>query len=582
MGYECGMKKEWTILQADPGDVEKVRGFLGCSPLLAAVMVNRNIISESEIRNFRDFSLAGIRPPFAMQDMDKAVKRIAAALREREKILIFGDYDVDGVTATTLLLEFLQYAGADVSYYIPHRTKEGYDIQTDHIYAYALPAETDLIITVDCGSGRHDAVKAAKDSGIDMIITDHHSIRRPPPALAVVNPRRADCPSGYGHLAGVGVVFALLICLRKYLREQGFWTSRKEPNLKYFCDLVALGTIADMVPLLDENRVLARTGIEMIRKGGRPGIRALARISGMKDRAPDADDIAFRLAPRLNAAGRLDHARFAVELLRTRNHKRAEALALHLDYLNKKRQNTEKGITEQILADLEKKPEQMGENSLVLSHSRWHEGVLGIVAAKLVKHFCRPVILIAVRGGMGKGSGRSIPGINIYEALRACAGHLDKFGGHPMAAGLRISEKCIEKFRKDFDKTVALQRGQQDFSGTVLIDSELDFDRITEDFLDELDSLQPFGEGNPEPLFMARNVLVNSSSVFLGKHRRMMLYQSHGEEKKPDSLRSPVIEAVQFHIDPGCLPTRFDRLAYRVRRNQWNGHKKIQIIIEES
>ncbi|MEZ4528080.1 MAG: single-stranded-DNA-specific exonuclease RecJ [Desulfobacterales bacterium] len=569
------MKTEWKILEPDRKAVKKVSRILNCTEVTAAVLVNRNIVSAADIRSFADFSLTGIRAPFAIRDMDTAVSRIASAISDQEKILIFGDYDADGVTATAVLLEFLQYAGADVSYYIPHRTKEGYDIQTDHIFGYALPAQTDLIITVDCGSSRHEAVQAARSSGIDVIITDHHTIDSIPPAVAVVNPKRADCAAGFGHLAGVGVVFALLICLRKHLREKGFWKKRKEPNLKIFCDLVALGTIADMVPLLEENRILSKAGLEMIRAGLRPGIRALAKVSGINESCADADDIAFRLAPRVNAAGRLNHAGMAVELLTTRNPRRAQELAQALDQLNRQRQDTEKHMTGHILKHLKSCPEKLEKSALVLSDSRWHEGVLGIVAAKLVNRFFRPVLLISAKNGMGKGSGRSIPGINLYEGLLQCAGHLEKFGGHPMAAGFQIREDRIIRFQEDFDAAIRNMGQAGKLSRQITIDCELPFEKISERLVDELESLQPFGEGNPEPLFLAADVQVSSSRIIAGCHRRMVLHQS----PEPNA---PRMQAMCFHTDPGQQADRFARIAYRLRWNRWNGKKTVQIIVEEN
>ena len=262
-----------------------------------------------------------------------------------EKILIFGDYDVDGITATVILLNFLRYAGADVSYYIPHRVTEGYSIQPGHISRYARPHKIDLIITADCGSGSHQAVAAAKRSGIDMIITDHHTITENiPPALAVINPKRPDCPAGLQNLAGVGVAFFLLICLRTHLREKGFWQERSEPNLKNYCDLVALGTVADMVPLIEENRILCKTGLKLIHAGRRPGLAALLEASAIHNDFLNADDIAFRLAPRLNAAGRMDHAARAVELLTAKDMDIAGKTAHTLNLLNQKRRQIEQGI----------------------------------------------------------------------------------------------------------------------------------------------------------------------------------------------------------------------------------------------
>jgi len=266
------MKNRWHMCDQDPDEVRKLSQKLSCHPVIASVLINRNIHTIKTATDFLNTSLNNMPSPFSLKDMNVAVNRIYNAITAKEKILIFGDYDVDGVTATVILLNFLQHAGADVSYYIPHRVSEGYSIQPGHISRYAHPHKVDLIITADCGSGSHQAAAAAKNTDIDMIITDHHTISEDiPSALAVINPKRRDCPSGLQNLAGVGVAFCLLICLRTHLREKGFWQEGLEPNLKSYCDLVALGTVADMVPLIEENRILCKTGLKVIKDGQRPG-----------------------------------------------------------------------------------------------------------------------------------------------------------------------------------------------------------------------------------------------------------------------------------------------------------------------
>ncbi len=569
------MKKEWLLQHPDAEAVRTLQEALKCSPVTAAVLVNRNIRFAEQATVFMNTSLKDFRPPVDLQDMEAAVRRIGKAVAAGEKILIFGDYDVDGVTSVTLLLEFLQYAGADVSYYIPHRTEEGYDLQVNHVLGVALPAEIDLIITVDCGSSRHDSVQAAIDSGIDVIITDHHTIETPPPALAVVNPRRSDCTAGCDHLAGVGVVFTLLIHLRKYLRDIGWWRSRPEPNLKNFCDLVALGTVADMVPMIGDNRILSRTGIEIINRGARPGLRALIRVSGIKDRPADTDDIAFRLAPRLNAAGRMGHAKLAVELLTARSDEKAREIAMTLNQLNKKRQAAEKEILTQVTAYIDKHPHLLDRKSLVLSHANWHEGILGIVASKLVDRFFRPVVLVSTRSSVGKGSGRSIPGIDLHACLKECAAHLKTFGGHPMAAGLQINRENIRRFEDKFERVVAETHTRMAATRPIVIDYELDFEKINETLIDEIERLTPFGEGNVEPLFMAADVRVTDHRIVGKCHRKMVLTQRHAADGKG-------MGAIQFNVDPAECPERFEKIAYRLRWNHWNGKKTIQVLIEES
>ncbi|WP_207679712.1 single-stranded-DNA-specific exonuclease RecJ [Desulfonema magnum] len=557
--------------------MKKIRDILNCSPVVAAILANRNMLSESDILRFRNASLSNLRPPFSMKDMDVAVRRIYAAIKNNEKILIFGDYDADGVTATTVLLEFLRYTGADVSFYIPHRIKEGYSLQSGHISDYAVPNKIKLIITVDCGSKSHEAVKLAQDSGTDVIITDHHNISDGPPgAIAIVNPKRPDCDAGFNNLAGVGVAFFLLVCLRKYLREMNFWQNRSEPNLKNFCDLVAIGTVADVVPLVDENRILSKTGLEVISSGRRPGVNALIKACGISNNVVRTEDIAFRLGPRLNAAGRMGHAKTAVRLLTTDDAETAKQIARTLNQMNQKRQEIEKDMVEEILEYLKEYPHLLRQHSLVLSHPGWHEGVLGIVASKIVERYYRPVILISTRNGLGKGSGRSIPGIDLHAGLVACSDDLQFFGGHSMAAGLTIKADNVSQFQEHFETAVREASEPGDFLQTISIDYELDFDNISDELIDELESLAPYGEGNPEPLFIARNISVASSKIVGENHRRMTLRQ------QVSGRSTKAINAIHFNIDTDKgLRQHFDQMAFRLGWNRWNGRKTAQLIVEE-
>ena len=576
------MKKYWQLLQPDIDVVEKIRGELQCSPVIAAILVNRKIISKDNALRFLNPSFNNMRPPCSMKDMDAAVKRIYSAITGHEKILIFGDYDVDGITATTILFEFLHYTGADVSYYIPHRTKEGYGLHTKHITDYAIPNKINLIITVDCGSSSNNAVKTASSSEIDVIITDHHEISdKPPDAVAVLNPKRHDCPSDFHSLAGVGVAFYLLICLRKYLRDNHFWQNRPEPNLKSLCDLVALGTVADIVPLVDENRILVKTGLEIINAGKRCGIKTLMEFSGIirLRRTVDTEDVAFRLAPRLNAAGRIDHASTAVELLMANSLETARQLAQSLNNMNIKRHNIEQQIIEDIFEYLKNNQHLLKNSSLVLSDNEldnmWHEGVLGIVAARMVKKYFRPVVLIAIKDDIGKGSARSIPGFNIYNGLMSCSDHLEAFGGHSMAAGLKIKAEHMDVFQKNFENTVQQMTTSDDFVQTISIDFELNFDDISDALINELETLKPFGAGNHEPLFMAKNVRVIDSKIVGKNHRRMLLNQSAA------GGTGNSFNAIHFNVDTNKnLREHFDQIAFRLRWNHWNEKKTAQIVIE--
>jgi single-stranded-DNA-specific exonuclease len=570
------MKKEWQILRPDPHAVEKLAGILKCHPAIASILVNRNIASPEDASKFLSASLNHLSPPFTLKDMDVGVHRILKAITRKEKILIFGDYDVDGVTGTTILLEFLRSVGADVSYYIPHRITEGYGLQRSHIMNYALAKKINLIITVDCGSGSHDAVVAANATGIDVIITDHHMIPDTlPPAVAVINPMRHDCPSGFDNLAGVGVAFYLLICLRKQLREKNFWKDRPEPNLKSICDLVALGTLADMVPLTNDNRILAKTGLDIISSSPRPGMKALIEVSGINKRAVNSEDVVFGLVPRLNSAGRVDHASLAVELLITKRMDDAGQIVNSLNRMNRKRRSAETEMLTQIEDHLKANPSLLGKNTLVLAHPDWHLGILGIVASRVVKKYFCPVVLIATADGVGRGSARSIPGVNLYDGLCACAGDLESFGGHSMAAGLKIKTEKIDRFELKFENIVGDITKPDDFIPKIFIDYELAFDDISEGLIDEIESLNPFGTGNPEPIFMARNITVVSWEI-VGKHHRRMLLKQSGRNT------GTMFHAIHFNGITGIpVEQGFDRIAFRLRWNRWNGRKTAQIIIEE-
>jgi single-stranded-DNA-specific exonuclease len=570
------MENRWQMFDQDPDKVRELSQKVNCHPVMASILVNRNIHTAKTAADFLNTSLNNMPSPFYLKDMDVAVNRIYKAITDKEKILIFGDYDVDGITATVILLNFLRYAGVDVSYYIPHRVSEGYSIQPGHISRYARPHNIDLIVTADCGSASHQAAAAAKNAGIDMIITDHHTITEDiPPALAVINPKRQDCPAGLQNLAGVGVAFCLLICLRTYLREKGFWQDDSEPNLKSYCDLVALGTVADMVPLIEENRILCKTGLTLIHAGHRPGLTALLEASAIQNDFLDADDIAFRLAPRLNAAGRMDHAARAVELLTAQDLDSAQKTAHALNLLNRQRRQVEQGIFTDIQRFLKNNPSLRQRRSLVLSGQGWHAGVLGIVASKIANDYYRPVILITTRDGIGIGSGRSVAGLNLYDALASCKPYLETFGGHSMAAGLKIRKANIADFQNAFENVIRRISQPEDLTPILKIDAHLDLDTISDALINELEALMPFGTGNPEPLFMTADVGVISSKIVGKNHRRMILQQS----SRPNT---PVFPAIQFNADSRVSnKQKISQMVFKLRWNRWQGKKTAQLVIED-
>ncbi len=571
------MQKTWEIQTTDADATARVVSLLGCHPATASILVQRGLDSEKSIQAFLHPSLHHLRPPFGITGMTEAVTRISNALLDTEKILIFGDYDVDGVTATTLLYQFLKAIGADVSFYIPHRVTEGYGLKASHITDIAIPGKIKVLLTVDCGVSSHEAVSLAKDNDIAVIITDHHDIpQKLPDALAVINPKRHDCHSGLENLSGVGLAFYLAVALRKHLRDQGFFQSRKEPNLKKSCDLVALGTVSDMVPLVHENRILTCTGIEILRSANRPGIKALADACGVDHRHIDAQDISFRFGPRINAAGRMDHAEIAARLLRTHRPEKAGQDADLLNKFNSQRQQEEESVLADILARLDKDPSLARKNCMVFASPDWHEGVVGIVAARLTRLYFKPAILISVKKGLGKGSARSIPGIDIRSALTACAHMLHGFGGHPMAAGLQIPADQIEPFWNRLNQVIGQVASPQDFIPKITIDYTLDLSDITTKLLDEVTSLGPFGVQNPEPIFMANNVHVHSSKIVGKGHRRMRLSGSSNKKSKG-------LWAIQFNADPDSIHVdQFTKIAYCLQWNRWNGNKSIQLLVSDT
>lgn len=566
------MQMQYEISQPDRDLVRRIQQHLDCHPILATVLANRNIESARHAADFLQPTFQSLPNPMELTGMREATDRIYDALQKNERILVFGDYDADGVTATAVLTTLLTYAGANVQVHLPHRTTEGYGLQPKHINQLAIPQKIDLIVTVDCGSSSHDAIEAAKRFGIDVIITDHHNIEIKPEAFAVINPKLPQQPESLVNLAGVGVAFYLAIGLRMILRENGWWKEHKEPNLSALCDLVAIGTIADVVPLVGVNRILAKTGLQQMNTCPRPGVEALKITSALGSRWLNSNDISYRLTPRINAAGRIAHAQTAFDLLTARSLKAACQIADTLDQLNKRRQAIEHQIYDQIIQQLDSRPDLLERKTLLLANDIWHEGVLGIVAAKLVSDFHRPVVLVSTRNGIGKGSGRSIPAIDLYQALDNCRSLLDQFGGHRMAAGLTVQYDNIRKLQAAFERTVE-QLNPDETVESIPVDAEIQFDQINAQLVTDLERLEPFGEANPAPIFLSKNVHVTSAAIVGGRHRKMVLHQ-YGVNSAP-------IDAIQFNLKPDTPRTdSFEQLAFRLQWNRYNGKRHIQMVVE--
>jgi single-stranded-DNA-specific exonuclease len=547
---------------------------LGCHPVTAGLIWSRGFTTVDTARFFLYPDFSKLTDPFSIKDMHKAVERIYTAVVNGEKMMIFGDFDADGVTATALIHQFLTLVDANVTWYIPHRIKEGYGIAPAHIRMAADQA-VDLIITVDCGIGGTDAVAAAAAEDMDVIITDHHEPGpNLPQAFAVVDPKQPDCPSGLSFLAGVGVAFFLVMALRKFFRENRIWDRFPEPDLVRFLDLFAIGTIGDMVPLVSENRVLCMAGIRQMQKNTRPGIQALSQAARVDTKQLDSDDISFKMVPRINAAGRMSHARICVSLLTCRTEEEAQKTAFLLEDLNVRRQIIER----EIIADIENRilqdPALLKERLLMLWDKKWHPSVLGIAASKLSKKYVCPVLLLSCNQTTAMGSGRSINGINIHQALSEHAHLLEKFGGHAMASGLTLAMDRLPDLVSGLTRHMKAHYTHADFSKTVAIDAELDMADICLDLARDLDRMRPFGMANPEPLFLARRLKVVSSQIIGRSHRKMLLQSA-------DTDTGPAVEAFHFNVpDIHPPPVFYDRLAFRLKLSKFKAGTP-QMIIED-
>jgi single-stranded-DNA-specific exonuclease len=573
--YKMKIPTQFKYSDPDPARVESLRKRLGCHPVLARLLVLRNLNTVKDVHAFMHPGFENLTNPFLLKDMDKATQRIAKAIENQEKILVFGDFDADGITSTVILSDFLECCQADVSWYIPHRIKEGYSLQVQHV-RMAAEQDVDLIITVDCGTKSFEAVEKAGYEDIDIIITDHHEPGpKLPNALAVINPKRCDCPSGLYYLAGVGVAFFLLMALRKCLRDKGFWEEIEEPNLLNRLDLFAVGTIADMVPLININRTFCIAGLKLLRKSARPGLKSLADVCKLDITTIDSDDISYRIVPRLNAAGRLSHARICVTHLTETSRVSIEKTATILDQLNAKRQKIERQIVIDIEKQIERNSYLLKDKFLFLYNDCWESSVLGIAASRLSRKYYCPVILLSTAGEYAVGSCRSIERINIHDALLSCESLLVRFGGHAMAAGLTVQKENLEPLQEKLLTHIKNTYKAEHFQKAMTIDAILDFTDIDIRLAKELDQLRPFGTENPEPVFLCKNLQVISSYIIGNNHRKMLL----GTRENPKHQ----IEAFHFNLNIDTakkLPVFFPFLAFKLKINKFKA-EKVQIIVED-
>lgn len=525
---EAPTHKSWILRTCDETITQWYAQQLEQPTLVARLLLQRGLTDLDEIKTFLNPSLNDLHDPFLMKDMDKAVDLVLATMEQGQKIVVHGDYDVDGVSSVSVLYEFLRDIGAQVSYFIPRREIEGYGLNVETVRRLRHEGH-DLLITTDCGISNVDEIRLAKSLGLKTIVVDHHTIPEVlPPADAILNPLQVDCAFPFKKLAAVGVTFNLVIALRSTLRDKGIFRFVPEPDLKNYLDLVALGTVADVVPLIDENRIFTRVGLEVLSKRRRAGISALFERANIEVKHATTQTISFQLAPRLNAAGRMGDAALGVELLTTRSYARAVELANMLEELNRERQVSSRDIFRAALIQAEEQV-ALGRPILVLAGEGWNRGVLGIVASQLMERFHRPAILIGVEDGVGKGSARSVEGVNLIEALGQVDELLQTFGGHTVAAGLALSAEHIDEFRSRLPLIVSHLLNDQPLPAPVLrIDAIVDLDELNDELLDALSSLAPFGMGNPEPVFMSRPQRASKIQIIGKRHLRARFY-SHNQ-----------------------------------------------------
>lgn len=562
-------KRRWLPRGEFPeaGAVTALTGELPVSSLVARLLLVRGL-TGSAAGEFLSGRLADLPDPLLLPDMECAARRVAAAVENGEPLAVHGDYDVDGISGTTLLVEGLRACGARVDYHIPLRLKDGYGLSGSALES-AAAAGIRLVISVDCGVSAHDEARLARELGLDLVITDHH---QPPPelpeAFAIVNPQRPESAFPFRDLAGVGVAFFLLAAVRRMLRKSGWFATRSEPDIRGVLDLVALGTIADLVPLQGVNRTLTRIGLSLLDSGVRQGVRALKEVAGVK--SVNCGAVGFQLAPRLNAAGRLEDAARGVDLLLEQDLTKALETARLLDRFNRERQQIELQTLEEALDMVAVLPADR-TCSIVLARDGWHSGVIGIVASRLVERFYRPTVLIALDGEGGKGSARSIRGVHLYRTLQECADTLLAFGGHEMAAGLSLARDQVVLFTQRFEAVAKTVLTDEDlipvllYDGVALLD-EFDFEQVA-----ALERLSPFGMGNPEPVLLVEKVRARQIQRVGEGHLRFIACQ--GGESHPAIAFGMAARQADFQGDIDLLVSP--------QVNRFNGREEVQLRIRD-
>ena len=573
------IKYKWIYNSVDKNLIEETAYKHNMPKPVAELMLKKGISSPDDIENFFNGSLKSLRNPFEISDMEKAAERIAKAVMNHERICIYGDYDVDGITATALLYIFLMQCGANVSYYIPNRLEEGYGLNKEAVKEIAA-RKTNLIITVDCGISAVQEVLEASIHGMDIIITDHHqpSKELPVAAYAIINPMREDDTYPNKTLAGVGVAFKTVMALRFVLKKYDFF-KQEVPNIRNLLDIVTLGTIADVMPIVDENRIFVRHGLELMSgENVRIGIDELKKtvenLSASKKMK--TSNIGFQLAPRINAMGRMASSEKSFKLLVTQNRSEAKQLALELDNENKYRQMIERDILQQTYDLIEKNQYAELQSGLVIASDNWHPGVIGIVASRVVDKYFKPTVILTEDNGVYKGSARSIPGFHLYDGLSSLSDILISFGGHKYAAGVKLEKKNLEEFRNRFNEVVKTSLKEEDFIPEIYIDAEIDSKDITNEVMQWLEKLEPYGQGNKEPVFFMKKVFKYQVETFVGKNFNHLkcVFEKNGL----------IFEAIGYNMkEYKSLMAENDKfdILFSLVHNTWKNTKVIQLNLKD-
>jgi len=553
--------KKWQIYRQDQQLSSQLASELKVSPIVAQILLNRGFKAAKDAEIFLKPKLAYLKDPFDIPNIQKAAERIILAKERGEKVTIYGDYDVDGVTGTVILYEALTHLGIKTEYYIPHRYGEGYSLNFEAIKRIKENG-TKLILTVDCGIASLIEIEYADSIGLEVIVTDHHNLpQKLPPAIAIVNPKMIEGEHPSKHLSGAGVAFKFAWVL---LRTLGI---KENDFLMSLLDVVALGTIADVVPLTYENRILTVCGMTLINEKKRLGIKALAEAAGLKN-GISVTNVNFALAPRLNAAGRLEHAAIAVKLLIAKEPAAAEAAAKMLSEINSRRQ----GIGQDIQEDAFEKAKLVEDKRVIIvSGENWHPGVIGIVASRVVDTYSKPAVLIGINEGVGRGSARSINGVNIFSILDSCRDLFLDFGGHEGAAGFAIKPENIPELMKRIEEKAIEEINEEALIPKIKIDTELASSQITLSFVKELEALSPYGQGNTNPIFMTRNMMLKDLRQVgnEGAHLKLKLSDGHGE-----------VDVIGFRLGSMAKGLKLNNpynILYNLETNEWNGMESAQL-----